>query len=200
MARPTYAEVLTYAQQDATKLLAMLISETTPSGTAFGGPGVVSGSLTGDTTPAIAAAGDYADNDIMSDSASAGVAWVFADMAGVNGGSGEIVGAALTCSVAALASTFRLWLFNANPSASSLNDNAAFSLHASDQDKLVQTVDFATTASLGGVAGSITAALSKPFTCAVADNDLYGILQATDAITNETAGMIVTVKLMVKRG
>ena len=198
MARPTYAEAL--ALNDPLKLLASLVSGSTPDGTAFGGPTVVTGSLAGDTTPAIAAAGDYADNDILSNSASAGGAWLFPDMAGVDGGAGEIVGAILTCSVAALASTFRLWLFDANPSASSLNDNAAFSLHASDQDKLIQTIDFVTTASLGGVGGSITATLSKPYTCAAADTDLYGILQATDAITNESAGMIVIVKLLVKRG
>ena len=198
MARPTYAEAL--ALGDPLKLLASLVAGTAPDGTAFGGPGVVSGSLAGDVTPAIAAAGDYADNDILSNSASAGVAWVFADMAAADGGSGEILGAMLTCSVAALASTFRLWLFDANPSASSLNDNAAFSLHASDQDKLVGVIDFAATASLGGVAGSITAALSKPYTCAAGDTDLYGILQATDAISNESASMIVVVKLMVKRG
>lgn len=197
MGRPTFDQAAARSPQI---LLAMLVSGQNVDGSAISGADIVAGSLAGDTTPAIAAAGDYADNDILSNSASAGVAWVFADMAASDGGAGEIVGAILTCSVAAVAATFRLWLFNANPAASSLNDNAAFSIHADDQSKLIQTVDFATTASLGGVGGSITAALSKPYRCDAADTDLYGILQATDAITNETAAMIVTVALQVNRG
>lgn len=165
-------------------------------------PDVIAGTLGGDDTPAVAAAGDYADNDVVSNSASngAGVAWVFPDMALVDGGVGEIVGAILTVSAAAVAASFRLWLFDAIPSASELDDNAAFSLHANDQAKLVQVVDFPACSSLGGVAGSITAALSKPYRCAAADTDLYGILQITDAETGESASMIVIVKLLVKRG
>lgn len=202
MARPTYAEALTTAQNDPIKLLAMLVAETDDDGNAFSGPAVVTGTLDGDATPAIAAAGDYADNDVVSNSATNGQGdyWIFAGMATADAGSGEIVGAILTTTATGVVATFRLWLFNAPPTASELDDNAAFSLHADDQAKLVQVVDFPACALLGGVAGSITAALEKPYVCAAADSRLYGILQITDAESNEVASMTMVVKLMVKRG
>lgn len=165
------------------------------------GATAITGTLAGDSTPAIAAAGDYADNDVVSNSASngTGAAWVFADMATEAGGSGEIVGAVLTLTAASVVATFRLWLFDAIPSASELDDNAAFSLHANDQAKLVCVVDFSACAPFGGVAGSFTSTLAKPYQCAAADTSLYGILQITDAEANEAAGMIVVVKLLVRR-
>ena len=166
------------------------------------GATVVTGTLADDATPAIAAAGDYGDNDVLSNSASngEGVAWVFPDMALVAGGSGEIVGAILTLTATSITATFRLWLFDAIPSASELDDNAAFSLHANDQAKLVGVVDFAACAPFGGVAGSFTSELSKPYACAADDTNLYGILQITDATTSEAAGMVVVLKLLARRG
>ena len=165
-------------------------------------PSVVAGTLAGDATPAVEAAGGaYSDDDVVSnsDTAAAGVAWVFADMATVAGSGGEIIGASLTTSAPLVTATFRLWLFDAIPDSSELDDNAAFSLAIADQDKLVNVVDFAACAPLGAVAGSITAALSKPYVCAAADTDLYGILQITDAETNAVGSMVVVIKLMVRR-
>lgn len=166
------------------------------------GADVVTGTLAGDAAPAIAAAGDYGDNDVLSNSASngAGVAWVFPDMATEAGGAGEIVGAILTTTATSIVATFRLWLFDANPAASELDDNAAFSLHADDQAKLIGVIDFAACAPFGGVAGSFTSTLAKPYRCADGDTDLYGILQITDATTAEAAGMVVIVKLLTRRG
>lgn len=157
----------------------------------------VDGTLAGDSTPAVAAASDYADNDIVSNSASngAGVAWVFADMARVEAGKGRVVSALLSCSVAAVVASFRLHVFNANPSASELDDNAAFSVHANDQDKYLFWIDFPALA--GG--RSFVGDLNIPYTCAASSTSLYGILQITDAETGEVASMVVTIKLGIER-
>lgn len=157
----------------------------------------VTATLAGDSTPAVAAAGDYADNDIVSNSATngAGVAWVFADMARVEAGKGRILTALITCSVAAVVASFRLHLFTANPSASELDDNAAFSVHANDQDKYLGWIDFPAL-----VAGrSFVDDLNIPYTCAASSTSLYGILQITDAETGEVASMVVVLQLGIER-
>ena len=164
---------------------------------ATGSATTVLGTLSGASTGVIAAAGDYAANDILSNSATngAGVAWVFDRISRQGGGSGWIMGARLTCSVDALVPRMRLWLFDANPSASELDDNAAFSLAVADRTKLIGYIDFNALTDAGAVSVTVRDDLRIPFKCAAGDDAVYGILQTLDAFTNESAGMTVTISL-----
>lgn len=155
----------------------------------------VRGTLDSAAPGVIAAAGDYAANDVLSQSASngVGVAWVFSSIARASGGTGIVIGGTLTCSVAAMTPALRLWLFKANPSNSELDDNAAFSFSATDRALLVGWLDFSPLISGGGVSVGVWKG-SQEFITSGGD-DLYGILQTLDAFTNESASMTVDIHL-----
>ena len=155
---------------------------------------LVQGTVAGAT--AIAAAGDYAANDILSDSTSAGVSWLFSNLARISGGSGIVTRAVVTCSVEAFAPRLRLWLFNTTPTTTSLNDNVAFSLDADDRTKVIGYLDFPAMADAGEVsyAQNVDVRLALK---AVGSAHIYGVLQTLDAITNESAGMTITLELHI---
>lgn len=159
--------------------------------------------LNGAAPGTLAAAGDYGALDVLSQSASngVGVAWVIPGAGRVNGGAGRIVGGVITTSVAAFAAKFRMYVFDANPSASELDDNAALSIAAGDRSKLIGTLQWATDGTnVGGVSlNELTNTLPLPFKCAAADTNLYGILVTVDAETNESAGMTVDVQLLIEQ-
>lgn len=143
---------------------------------------------------AAAAAGDYADNDVISDSVGAGNDLEFAGMARVAGGGGIIRKAIFTCSVEAFVATTRLWLFHTDPTGTNKNDNVAFSWVIADRDKLAGYIDFGASEDYGTVS-MVMASPNLSYKCAAADTKLYGILQARDAFTNEAAGMTIGITL-----
>ena len=71
----------------------------------------------------LAAAGDYAAEDVLSENASTGTAWEF-DIARIAGGTGTLTKAHILWNRTALTPAITLYLFNASPT-SSLNDNTA---------------------------------------------------------------------------
>lgn len=149
-------------------------------------------------TGTIPAAGNYAANDVVSDSTSAGTAWDFA-VAPRKGFAGYITYAQLLCSATSVASRFRLYLFKNTPT-SNLNDNVAnTAIAAADIDESVGYIDFPTTSSKGGYAES-QVTIGDPtcpmkFNCDQDDDTLYGILVVLDAETNESASMTVQITL-----
>ena len=159
----------------------------------------VLGTLSSATAGVIAAAGDYAALDVMSNSATAaaGVAWNFNNIGKTEGASGWIVGLKATASAASMTTRLRLWLFHTTPTASELDDNAAFSLDADDRTKTVGYITLPALVDHGEVAYAQDFDIRVPFFCAVNDRDLYGILQTVDAETNEAASMTVTLELSV---
>lgn len=152
----------------------------------------IQGTVGGATT--IAAAGDYAANDIISNDAAAGVAWLFTGLARVSGGTGTVYRANITGSVDALVPRLRLWLFNSDPSNSTRNDNAAFSIDAADRTKIIGYIDFPAMADAGGISYTQNITDRLGFAASGSAN-VYGILQTLDAFTNESAGMTVTIGL-----
>jgi len=160
---------------------------------------VIFGTLSGASSGVLAAAGNYDANDIWSNSATngAGVAWLFSDAAKDIGGTGVIVGVTATLSVDNITPRLRLWVFNANPSASELDDNAALSIAAADRTKLMGYVDLPGLADAGAISYSQVFNLVQPFKCASTSRDLYGIVQTLDAVTGEAADMTLTVALHV---
>jgi len=160
------------------------------------GKGLVSVSV----TKALAAAGDYAANDVMSENAGTGTAWTFSSIVKANGCSGEITKAQVICETTGLIPRLTLYLFTATPT-SQLNDNAANTalLHA-DLANYIGKIDFPAMEDLGGDSETLATPstygnLPFAFTCASDANDLYGILVTRDAITGESAGDDMTVKL-----
>lgn len=148
-------------------------------------------------SPVLAAAGDYAAGDVLSDSATngAGHAFEFAGMGRVAAGSGIITKAIITTSVEAWSPTMRLWLFHTTPSGCELDDNAALSIVVADRAKLVGYIDFAAGADIGTISYTQNTDVRLSYKCAAADTKLYGILQVTEAVTNESASMTLTIEL-----
>ncbi len=152
-----------------------------------------------------AAAGDYADNDIVSESASndAGTAWTFLNMAPREGGAGEIYHAFVKCTTEGVAATSRLHLFAMDTAAnaswsSELDDNAALNIDEDEMDEYLGFIDFPAMVDVGEFAFAQATGLSQGFKCKDGHRHLYGIYQLTDAETGEGAGMTVTIGLYVR--
>lgn len=148
-------------------------------------------------TKTAAAAGDYAAGDVISESATNGVgtAWSWAAAARETAGTGTITRATLTCSEDAVAAQYRLWLFNDNPSASELDDNAVFELALADRGKVIDYIDFLVPIDGGTAVSVATARPNIPFKTVA--TTLYGILQFLGAEANETASMTVHITLQI---
>jgi len=152
-------------------------------------------------TKALAAAGDYAAGDVLSESASAGTAWTFSGMARSTGFSGYITKAHAICETTALTPRLVIFLFTATPTCT-LNDNAANTalLHA-DLANYVGKIDLPAMEDIGTgdseaiATPSTTGNLPLAFTCASDSNDLYGVVVTRDAITGESAGDDLVIRL-----
>jgi len=149
---------------------------------------------------AIAAAGDYAAEDVLSESASEGTAWTFAEIARSNGLGGYITKAHALWQTTALTPRLTLYLFNASPT-TNLNDNIANTAPAyADLAKYVGKIDFPALEDLGGMSEAIatpstTGNLPLAFECSSTADDLIGILVTRDAITGEVTNNTLTIRL-----
>ena len=155
-------------------------------------------------TKDIAAAGDYAAEDVLSESASAGTAWTFADVALRKGEALSIVKAQAICEVTSLTPRLTLYLFTSTPTCA-LNDNVANTavLHA-DLANYIGKINFPVLEDLGGDSESLATPgtygnLPIEFECASTNTSIYGVLVTRDAITGESAGMDLTIRLTVER-
>ncbi len=151
-------------------------------------------------TQALAAAGDYAAEDVMCENATTGVVWTFDGIVFRNGGSGYIVKAHALWETTALTPRLTLYLFNAAPT-TELDDNKANAAPAfADLAQYVGKIDFPAMEDLGGMSEAIATPstygnLPLGFDCATTDDALYGILVTRDAITGESAGKSLTIRL-----
>lgn len=131
----------------------------------------------------------YTAKDAVSNSTSAPTVLTFANMARENGGSGSITKARLfiDSATAMLGAAFRLHLYHTAPTA--INDNSPFMLLYANRASRVGFIDFPATVTEGtgsDSSASLWVDLPLTFTCAAADNDLYGLLEIT------TVGGVVT--------
>lgn len=155
-------------------------------------------------TVAVAAAGDYAAEDVLSDSASSGTAWTFDTVARGNGGKGYITKAQVLCETTALTPRLTLYLFNATPT-SNLNDNVANTAPShTDIASYIGRIDFPAMEDLGGDSEAVASPstygnLPLAFECASGDDALYGVLVTRDAITGESAGDEFIIRLTVEQ-
>ena len=113
---------------------------------------------------AAVAAGDYADNDVMSNDAGAGLGdpIEFANAVRVPGGAGKIIGARIVyTAAAAFAPTSELLLFSEAPTVTEMDDNAAFTaVDAADLDKYLGSILFAAGTDIGPGTLSLPSALT----------------------------------------
>ena len=149
----------------------------------------------------IAAAGDYAAEDVLSDSASAGTAMGFTGIGKNKGAGGKITQGIVLCSVTALTPRLTLFLFRNTPTCN-LNDNVAnTAVLAADQSECVGWIDFPALEDLGTGMSSAVATpntfgnLPLSFNCDADDDTLYGVLVTRDAITGEVASMTIRITL-----
>lgn len=162
--------------------------------------------VTVSVTKALAAAGNYAGDDVLSESTSAGTAWEFSNVVRRVGGTGAVVKAVALLETTALTPGITLFLFSGTPTCA-LNDNAANTavLHA-DAANYLGRVTFPAMADLGTgdseamVAPSLTTGnLPLTFECASADTSIYGVAVTRDAITGEAATEELIIKLTIER-
>lgn len=149
---------------------------------------------------AIAAAGDYAAEDVLSEHATEGTAWTFADIARSHGKGGYITKAHALWETTNLTPRLTLYLFNATPS-TNLNDNVANTAPAyADLAKYVGKIDFPAMEDLGGMSEALatpspTNNLPLAFECASTSDNLIGIVVTRDAIIGEVATKVLTIRL-----
>lgn len=165
---------------------------------------VITRLVTVSTTKALAAATAYDANDVISNSASEGTDWDFANVVRQAGGSGYIVGAHVTSESESVTPRLTLYLFNAAPTAA-LNDHAAnTNPDAGDLTKYIGKIDFpalesvGTTDSVASATPSTYGNLPLAFVCAATSRTIYGVLATRDAFT-QTATDDMTIKLVVEQ-
>jgi hypothetical protein len=150
----------------------------------------------------LAAAGDYAAEDVLSESATAGTAYIFSDLARDAFGSGMIEKASIFCSVTALTPRITVYLFRELPT-SNLNDNVANAAPSeADHMEWEGQLDFMALEDLGGGSATVitpntAGGCPHPYRTG-RDNRLYGIAVLRDAVTGEAAGMRLAISLQVR--
>ena len=137
----------------------------------------------------LVAAENYAAEDVLSESVSAGTAWIFVGC----GGSGYITKALLNLKTTNLTPRLTLYLFNKLPT-SNLNDNVANTAPINaDKDNYIGRIDFPAMEDLGGISSSVATPstygnIPLAFRTNSPSDTLWGILVTRDAITGEVAG------------
>ncbi len=157
------------------------------------------------TTTALEAAAQYTAGDVLSnsDTGGAGVAWTFSKMGNTNGRGGYITKAIVISETESITPQLSLYLFNKVPTCE-LDDNeaAVLPIHA-DFANFVGVINFISMTSQGdesfAVATPSTAdQIPLGYKCAVADDDLYGVLVTEDTFT-QTGGDDMTVILIIEQ-
>lgn len=155
----------------------------------------------------LAAAGDYAVEDVFSESATDGLgtAWRFDNVARTPGGIFSVTQAGVLCSTTGLTPIIVLYLFTRTPT-SELDDNAAnTAVVAADVPFYVGHIEFPAMSDLGGHSEALAmldtgSNLPLEGKCASKSTSLYGIAVTKDAIAGEAAGMTLSFALFVHQG
>ena len=148
---------------------------------------------------ALAAAENYADEDVLSESTSSGTHWDFADIASQNGRVVWLHKSIVTIETTDLVPVLTLHLFNIAPTGT-LNDNVAnVNPNAADKEEYQGRVTFAAMSNEGGISeAQVIHNPPIPLGCASGDTSIYGVLTTGTAFANEAATMKCLIKLMVR--
>lgn len=151
-----------------------------------------------------AAAGDYADNDVLSNSATngAGLALEFPNAVLTAGGGAKVIGGNINVVAStSVAATIGLQLFAQTPTATELDDNAAEGgIGAADAPYYLGEILFAAGTDYGAGTIKTPSAVTPaaPLFIYAADTSVFGRLIFRDAEASETASMPVSVTLYIE--
>jgi len=147
---------------------------------------------------ALAAAGNYADEDVLSEHVTTGTAWNFDEISSLDGGVVWLHKSIITIETSDLAWILNLHLFNITPTGET-NDNVANDNPVlADKEEYQGFMAFPAMTNEGGI--SQTQVIHNPpipLACAVGDDSIFGILSTGSAETGEAADMKCLIKLMV---
>ena len=134
----------------------------------------------------------YAAGDVLNESTSAGTVFTLDNCARYNAGTGVITGALIQDSAnQSTKAQLELWLFSVAPTSD--NDNAVFTPTDSELDNLVGVISFPetyvgdATSGAGGNCVYSAGQVNIPFSCAAADDQLYGVVVVRNAYTPVSA-------------
>ena len=150
------------------------------------------------------ASGNYADNDVISDGETngTGTALEFANTVRVSGGSAKIISASISYTAAtAIAATSELMLFSQTPTASEMDDNAAWGgVGAADVPYYLGSIAFSAGTDVGASTFGLPTTLTPaaPLFVRSEATSIFGILVLRDAEINETASMTVRITLYLE--
>ena len=149
----------------------------------------------------LAAAGNYAANDVLSGNATDGQgdAWEFRDCARTNGGSFWITSLHGDCSEDSILARIRVHFFTSNPIGAELDDNAAFALVEANRAYYLDYVDLPAFADRGGFSSAFNDDVRKMITCAPDSRSVWAIVEILDAETAESAGMQLRLAAQIER-
>jgi hypothetical protein len=152
---------------------------------------------------AAVAAGNYADDDVISNDADEGEGdpLEFENVVRAAGGAAKIVGGHISMSEDGILATSELFLFSQAPTASEMDDNAAFAgVGAADLPFYLGSVAFDALADVGAGSFALPTTLTPaaPLLVHCEATSLFGILVLRDAETNESASMEVSITLYVE--
>lgn len=145
------------------------------------------------------AAGDYAAGDVLSGAVTGGKATRLDGLARTPGAPFYISKAIVTTSVAAFATGIRLWVFSGEPVASTINDNVALTIAASDRPLLQGVITLSAAINAGGISFLENDADRKLVIPSPDDTGIWVIVQAIAAETGETANMALDITLTAER-
>ena len=151
------------------------------------------------TEKALAAAANYADEDVLSESATTGTAWTFSNVGSENGRVVFLHKSIISIETTDLTPVLNLFLFNITPTGTT-NDNVPNNNPIlGDKEELQCQIAFPAMTNEGGISyAQVIHNPPIPIGLATGDKDLYGILTTGSAITNEAAGMPCLIKLMFR--
>lgn len=131
----------------------------------------------------------YAVKDVVSDSTSAPTVLTFSNAGRVANGTGYITKARISTSQKTNVATYRLWIYNASPTA--INDNSPFLLLWSNVGNRLGYIDFNALTTEdptnSTAAESLNTSIRLPYICAGGLLALYAILETTAVFTPDSA-------------
>jgi hypothetical protein len=152
----------------------------------------------------LAAAGNYAAEDVMCENATTGQPWLFPNMALKPGGWGRIIQAQAFWETTALTPKITIYLYNKLPTCE-LRDNVLNTGPlAADLPFYRGRIDLTALEDLGGMSETIITPSTYGnaplyYQCANTSNYLYGVVVLRDAVTDEAAGAKMHIRLVTER-
>jgi len=148
---------------------------------------------------ALAAAGNYDDEDVLSEHVTTGTAWNFDEILSINGGIGEIVKADISIETTDLIPALTLHLFNITPTGNQDDNVANDNPNAADKEEYQGNILFPAMDNNGGISyAQVIFETPLIFGLASGDDSLFGTLVTNTAFTNEAADMKCLIKLLVR--